>query len=137
MRTDLFILCTVLFSPVLAGCSEEETSFTPEKVSVTLNWRGITVNLDESPSWCLTRSNSCVALTNYREKSQYYISWDGGMTPGKKTNARLKISTDGSKPETQELTAFEISTDGVNYTYSFTDSNGASGIFSFPIDEEL
>ena len=137
MKTDLFILSAVLFSSVFIGCSEEETILTPEKVSVTLNWNGIKINLDESPSWCLTRSNSWVALTNYPEKSQYYINWDGGMSPGKKTNAQLKISTEGSKPETQELTSFEISTDGVNYTYSFTGSNGASGIFTFPIDEEL
>lgn len=137
MRTDIFIFCAVLCSSVMVGCSEDDAVVTPEKVPVTLNWSGVTINLDESPTWCLTRSNSSVALTNYRDKSQYYIVWDGGMSPGPKTNAELKISTDGGKPETQKLTAFEISTDGVNYTYSFSGDNGVSGTFTFPIDEEL
>lgn len=137
MRTDIFIFCVVLFAPVIAGCSEDDATMATEKAPVTLNWSGVTINLDETPTWCLTRSNSWVALSNYRDKSQYYISWEGGMSLGLKKNAQLKVSTDGGKPETQALTAFEISTDGVNYTYSFTGDNGASGTFTFPIDEEL
>lgn len=136
MKKKSYILMAALAAMSMAACSEDDDVLVPEKLPVEMSWDGLTINQEESPQWCVTRSNSWAAMTNISEKSQYYLSWEGGMNPGEKSNAMLKISSHGSKPVEYELSTFIITSDGVNYTYSFSNTAGASGSFTFPLENE-
>lgn len=136
MKTKSYIFLAALTALSMAACSDDNEVIVPEKSPVEMTWDGLTINQNESSEWCVSRSNSWAAMTNVSEKSQYYLSWDGGMDPGEKSNAILKISSHGSKPVEYGLSNFVITTDGVNYTYSFSNTAGASGSFTFPIETE-
>lgn len=136
MKKKSYIFLAALAALSMAACSEDNDVIIPEKSPVEMIWDGLTINQNESPQWCVSRSNSWVAMTNVSEKSQYYLSWDGGLSVGEKSNASLRISANGSKPVEYELSTFVITYDGVNYTYSFSSADGASGSFTFPLETE-
>lgn len=119
---------------MLAACDNDENVMIPEKNPVEMSWDGVSINQEESPQWCMARSNHWIALSDYESKSQYFLTWEGGFVSGKKENAVLMVSSNGSKPVQYELATLEILSEGVNCTILFADYNGATGRFQFPFE---
>lgn len=117
-----------------AACSDSDKVEIPDSATVEVSWDGLTINQEESPEWCLARSNKWIALSNYDEKTQYYLSWDGGYTSGAKENAVLQVSLNGGAPEEYLLSSMNVANDGVNCVITFSNSNGATGKFEFPLE---
>lgn len=119
---------------MLAACDDDENVIIPEKNPVEMSWDGVSINQEESPQWCMARSNRWIALSDYESKSQYYLTWEGGFVSGMKENAVLRVSSNGSNPVQHELSTLEIFSDGVNCTILFADHNGTTGKFQFPFE---
>lgn len=140
MNKPLLLIISFYILLLLNSCStqyqDEEALTASEEKFTALTWNETNINTAESPQWCLSRSNNWVALTNYNEKKQYYIKWDGGMSKGIKKNPIFKISTNGESPKDQSIKSMELHSDGIYCTITFTGENGESGVFIFPLSGE-
>ncbi len=132
MKT-IYNILLLLFLTFVTACSNEEVIIPAEKSPAIITWDGVTINVEQSPQWCVARSNRWVAFTNYGEKSQYHISWDGDMAMGKKEKALLRISDNGGAPVDYRLKSLELSSDGINCTLTFVGINGETGSLIFPL----
>lgn len=126
----LFISCSLL---TLLSCNDEKTAPVITSNDTIITWGDETIDTSESSQWCLSRSNSWIALTNYNERTQYYMEWEGGMSQGIKSNPRFRISTNGGSPISQSINELELKSDGINCTLTFTGENGQSGSITFPL----
>lgn len=66
-------------------------------------WQSTAIQLDTAYNWTVTRYKNYIALTNYDEKCQYVLSWDGDLSDGTKTDAILQTSKQGSELQTDTL----------------------------------
>ena len=103
-----FIIGCGLSANILLSCCAEE--------SLTINvieaerplvaefiWRYDSIQLEIPNNWSLTRFRNRAAVTNFEEKTQYFLYWEGGMTDGEKSNALLKVGKQGQAAESIEL----------------------------------
>ena len=132
MRKILLFVFTI-FMLTFYSCSKEHNVSVIEKKSATITWNEENINFAESSQWCLSRSNRWIAMTNYSQKTQYYIEWEGGMSEGIKRNPMFKISNNGNGPTNQNITTLELKSDGINCTLTFSGKNGESGFLTFPL----
>lgn len=128
------IFIPAVLAVFMTACSDEpETFIMPEEGPTTLSWDSVVINVDDDSDWCLSRSNSWVAFTDYDNKSQYMLQWEGGMDNGEKHDAVLKVALNGGAPQENSITTFTLTQDGVNCIISFTTTDGKSGMFNFPL----
>ena len=73
------------------------------------------IALDRPNDWGLTFSDQFVAITNIDKKSQYQLTWNGGLSPGKKSNAVLKVVKYGQLAEITLLSDITIVNGGSDY----------------------
>ena len=121
---------------VFAGCSkDDDTEYQREPtLPVTLEWNGVEIDQTEGTEWCLTRSNKLVAFTNYDEKTQYCLTWEGGLKKGEKENPVLYVSKDGSLPEEYKVSYLLLDSNGINTTLTFQCEDGTSGKIVYAIE---
>ncbi len=132
MNKKLFIPMAVVVT-LLSGCEKEyDVQTPPEAQETSINWNQVNIDTGNDADWSLSYSSSWVALTNTDAKSQVYLTWEGGMISGPKTEATLKISQNGKLPQTYAIESLDLSSDGVNCTLTFLDSGGNIGIIKFP-----
>lgn len=113
------------------SCKESEEFVMPESLlpEMTIG----TISIANDIDWTLTRTNKYVALSNYEEKTQYYLTWEGGITSGKKSDGKMRVSTNGSQPVDSGLTEVEVVNDGVNCKVHFVTEGNKEGTFIFPL----
>lgn len=82
------------------------------------------VELDKANSWGFTCYENKVVMTNYSEKSQYVLAWDGDLGVGTKENAKLTVVKAGEVSEPLTLAGMEVLdvTDG-RYSVAFSSTN--------------
>lgn len=129
------IFLSTLLAVFLTACSDDEpqTYVAPEAGPTTLSWDGEVINVDDDSDWCMSRSNCWVAFTDYDNKSQYLLQWEGGMNSGEKHDALLKVALNGSSPQVSTVTTCTLTHDGVNCTINFTTADGETGAITFPL----
>lgn len=128
------ILIPAVLAVFMTACSDEPEAFImPEEGPTTLSWDSVMISVDDDSDWCLSRSNSWVAFTDYDNKSQYVLQWEGGMNNGEKQDAILKVALNGQAPQEYTISKCVLSQDGVNCSIDFTATNGNSGTFTFPL----
>lgn len=117
----------------LCSCATESVYTSDNRVPSGLKWNDMEIDPTVDTKWSLSRSNSWVALTNYNEKSQVYLSWEGGMGEGNKENAILKHSENGQAPIEYPLESLSMSHDGENLSIIFTGQNNEKGSIKIPL----
>ena len=126
------IFLPAIFAMILTGCSDSPEDFVvPEEGPIEMSWDGLTVKVEDGSDWCLSRSNSWIAMTNYANKTQYYLQWEGGMESGDKTEVVFKIALDGAAPQEYEISSCSLSHDGINCSITFSSNTGEKGCFTF------
>ena len=132
---QVLMYASVLAAALTAGCSKEEAPYEREPtLPVTMEWANVDINQTEDLDWCLTRSNSMVAFTNYPEKTQYCLTWEGGLKPGLKENARLYAAVDGAVPTEYKVSRLDIESNGINTTLTFECENSTKGKIVYAIE---
>ena len=126
-------LATGIAALMFTGCSTESEIFVPLEVDNGLVWQSFSVDPQNNTDWSTSRSNKWIAVTNYEEKSQYLIEWEGGMNSGEKENATLKISQNGGAPVEYPLQSLILYNDGENCSMSFTGLNKEKGSIKIPL----
>ena len=87
----------IILSAVLTACKEDDGNISsPQEVTPSFFWEGSSFQLEADNGWGITRFANRVALSNFHQKCQYHLSWDGGSGAGEKTNGILKIAEAGS-----------------------------------------
>ena len=103
----------------------------PQEVTPSFFWEGSSFQLEADNGWGITRFANRVALSNFHQKCQYHLSWDGGSGAGEKTNGILKIAEAGKKLQTIRLDALLIEDiNGMYYNIHFQKGE-ATGILLF------
>lgn len=122
----------IILSAVLTACKEDDGNISsPQKVTPSFFWEGSSFQLEADNGWSITRFANRVALSNFHQKCQYHLSWDGGSGAGEKTNGILKISEAGKKLQTIRLDALLIEDiNGMYYNIHFQKGE-ATGILLF------
>lgn len=91
----------IILSAVLTACKEDDGNISsPQEVTPSFFWEGSSFQLETDNGWGITRFANRVALSNFHQKCQYHLSWDGGSGAGEKTNGILKIAEAGKKLQT-------------------------------------
>ncbi|RRN77921.1 hypothetical protein EIM50_17155 [Pseudoxanthomonas sp. SGD-10] len=90
------------------------------------SWRNETILLNQANHWGSTYSNHSFAISNLESKSQFYLTWEGGLSPGQKSKPVLKIVKNGTLVETTFLSTLYIfaENDGFHITFSEEHSIG-------------
>ena len=117
----------------LCSCATESIYYSDSKLPSGLKWNDMEIDPTVDTKWSISRSNSWVALTNYNEKSQVFLSWDGGMGEGNKENAILKHSENGQAPIEYPLESLSMSHDGENLSIIFSGHNNEKGSIKIPL----
>ena len=111
----------IILSAVLTACKEDDGNISsPQEVTPSFFWEGSSFQLETDNGWGITRFANRVALSNFHQKCQYHLSWDGGSGAGEKTNGILKIAEAGKKLQTILLDKLLIEDiDGMYYNIHF------------------
>ena len=111
----------IILSAVLTACKEDDGNISsPQEVTPSFFWEGSSFQLEADNGWGITRFANRVALSNFHQKCQYHLSWDGGSGAGEKTNGILKIAEAGKKLQTIRLDALLIEDiNGMYYNIHF------------------
>lgn len=125
--TGILLLCVFITS-----CSKEEllTEGTEADVNPHFTW-DITVELEQPNSWSVTAFSEKVAITNIAEGKQYLLTWKGGLSTGKKSDAILKTIVRGEQTKTTELDILEVKDSGNNIYELFLRGGGRKGEIVF------
>lgn len=125
--TAILLLCVFITS-----CSKEEllTEGTEADVNPHFTW-DITVELEQPNSWSVTAFSEKVAITNIAEGKQYLLTWKGGLSTGKKSEAILKTIVRGEQTKTTELDILEVKDSGNNIYELFLRGGGRKGEIVF------
>lgn len=129
--TSYLALAAMACAAVFPSCSDDtaDSVALPEPQPVSIQWNGLTVNLQKDNDWSMSRSNKWVAFTNYGEKTQYHICW-GEDTPA------ITVVENGKTSGTLGIKTIDFKNDGVNGTITFTDENNNKGVIIYPVWEE-
>ena len=132
MHTPVLACLLFFLSAVLTACKEDDGNISsPQEVTPSFFWEGSSFQLEADNGWSITRFANRVALSNFHQKCQYHLSWDGGSGAGEKTNGILKISEAGKKLQTIRLDALLIEDiNGMYYNIHFQKGE-ATGILLF------
>jgi lipoprotein len=122
----------IILSAVLTACKEDDGNISsPQEATPSFFWEGSSFQLEADNGWSITRFANRVALSNFHQKCQYHLSWDGGSGAGEKTNGILKIAEAGKKLQTIRLDALLIEDiNGMYYNIHFQKGE-ATGILLF------
>ena len=122
----------ILSAGLPPACKEDDGNISsPQEVTPSFFWEGSSFQLETDNGWGITRFANRVALSNFHQKCQYHLSWDGGSGAGEKTNGILKISEAGKKLQTIRLDALLIEDiNGMYYNIHFQKGE-ATGILLF------
>lgn len=125
--TAILLLCVFITS-----CSKEEllTEGTDTDANPHFTW-DITVELEQPNSWSVTAFSEKVAITNIAEGKQYLLTWKGGLSTGKKSEAILKTIVRGEQTKTTELDILEVKDSGNNIYELFLRGGGRKGEIVF------
>lgn len=125
--TAILLLCVFITS-----CSKEEllTEGTDADVNPHFTW-DITVELEQPNNWSITAFSEKVAITNIAEGKQYLLTWKGGLSTGKKSDAILKTIVRGEQTKTTELDILEVKDSGNNIYELFLRGGGRKGEIVF------
>jgi hypothetical protein len=125
--TAILLLCVFITS-----CSKEEllTEGTEADVNPHFTW-DITVELEQPNNWSVTVFSEKVAITNIAEGKQYMLTWKGGLSTGKKSDAILKTIVRGEQTKTTELDILEVKDSGNNIYELFLRGGGRKGEIVF------
>ena len=111
-RTSLQLINIGLFTFIfLLSCTKKELPQTSEEeqpLKPGFVWQGTSIQLDRENLWSLTRFPNRAAVTNFKEKTQYFLYWEGNMTDGHKPEALLKIGRYGNPVQTIRLDQLTI-----------------------------
>ena len=101
--TAILLLCVFITS-----CSKEEllTEGIDTSVNPHFAW-DITIELEQPNNWSITVFTEKLVITNIAEGKQYLLTWKGGLSTGKKSDAILKTIVRGEQTKTTELDIHE------------------------------
>lgn len=125
--TAILLLCAFITS-----CSKEEllTEGTDTSVNPHFAW-DITIELEQPNNWSITVCTEKLAITNIAEGKQYLLTWKGGLSTGKKSDAILKTIIRGEQTKTTELDILEVKDSGNNTYELFLRGGGRKGEIVF------
>ena len=117
------------------GCITENSVCPPGAIEPGFHWESFNIYPLNDYRWTTTRTNKSIAVTNPDKKTQIMVTWEGGMSSGKKENARLKISQNGELPQETPLKTFILTTDEEKETccVSFTGLENQEGSIKIPL----
>lgn len=122
----------LLLCAFTTSCSKEK--ILPEGTDADVNphftW-DITVELEQPNNWSITAFSEKVAITNIAEGKQYLLTWKGGLSTGKKSDAILKTIVRGKQTQTTGLDILEVKDSGNNTYELFLRGSGRKGELVF------
>ena len=123
--TALLLLCAFTIS-----CSKEEILSEGTDTDININphfiW-DITIELEQPNNWSVTVFSEKVAITNIVEGKQYLLTWKGGLSTGKKSDAILRTIVRGEQTKTTDLDILEVKDSGNNTYELFLRGGGRKG----------
>ena len=112
IRTSIHLISVGLFTfIILLSCTKTEVSLPPQEeqtLTPGFVWQSTSIQLNTENLWSLTRFQNRAAVTNFKEKTQYFLYWEGDMTDGVKQEALLKVGRYGNPIQTIKLDQLTI-----------------------------
>ena len=127
---------SILVLGFLCSCVTENNLCIPEPQrydNSIFRWKNYEANLATNDEWCISRSNSWIAFTNYDTKTQYMVNWEGGMSNGEKENATVSLLKTGNNPLVYKIAYFNVDSDGTDCTINFLTTDKSEGVIHFPL----
>lgn len=112
-----FIILPVVFT----ACKDDGGNISPlQEATPAFSWEENSFLLETDNGWGITRFSNRIALSNFSQKRQYHLSWNGGSGAGEKTGGVLRIAEAGKKLQTILLDKLLIEDiDGMYYNIHF------------------
>lgn len=124
IRTSVIAFRFIILSAVLTACNENDRNDSPlREVTPAFSWDEDSFRLETDNGWGITRFANRIALSNFSQKRQYHLSWNGSSGVGEKTDGVLKIAEAGKELQTIPLDKLLIEDiDGMYYNIRFQKS---------------
>lgn len=136
INTLTFALLVILAPALLTACEDDDCATIPTELTLAFTWGDTNIPLEVDNGWGVTRYKDHIALSNFNEKCQYLLTWDGNMGNGEKSNAFLKIAKVGEQLQNLQLDKLSILfIDGKYYRIEFAQGN-KTGTLILSIDTE-
>lgn len=129
-------LLVILAPAIFTACEDDDHAATTTELTPAFTWADTNIPLETDNGWGVTRYKDHIALSNFNEKCQYLLAWDGNMANGEKSNAFLKIAQAGRQLQNLPLDKLSIRfIDGKYYRIEFAQGD-KTGTLILSIDTD-
>lgn len=121
IHTFILAFQFIILPAVFTACKDDSGNISPlQEVTPAFSWEENSFLLETDNGWGITRFSNRIALSNFNQKRQYHLSWNGGSGAGEKTGGVLRIAEAGKKLQTILLDKLLIEDiDGMYYNIHF------------------
>lgn len=121
IHTFILAFQFIILPAVFTACKDDGGNISPlQEVTPAFSWEENSFLLETDNGWGITRFSNRIALSNFSQKRQYHLSWNGGSGAGEKTSGVLRIAEAGKKLQTILLDKLLIEDiDGMYYNIHF------------------
>mgnify|MGYP007135766376 CR=1 FL=1 len=101
IHTFILAFQFIILPAVFTACKDDGGNISPlQEVTPAFSWEENSFLLETDNGWGITRFSNRIALSNFSQKRQYHLSWNGGSGAGEKTSGVLRIAEAGKKLQT-------------------------------------